>query len=289
MKFLIIDSFLHHKNEEALHRMVSKLGLFYNIGNEEDIIDYDIIYMPSTLYDVTKYPDKKFIFGPHLSVFPTNELLKINNVNKNSIYIQPSEWAANVWKNMGVERIIPIRILPFCVNTEKFKPIDNNNDRDEVFIYTKRRNPKEISMIENFLNNNKIKYRRFDYVNGYKEEEYINCLKKSKFGIIIDAHESQGFAIEEALSCNVPLLVWNTKTMNQEYGSRYKEIECSTIPYWDESCGEYFYDRDEFNNKFILFKENLLNKKYKPREFILKNLHTDNCANRLKEILNSLK
>ena len=51
-------------------------------------------------------------------------------------------------------------------------------------------------------------------------------MQKAKYGIILDAHESQGFAIEEALSCNVPLLVWNTKFMSQEYGSRYENIPC---------------------------------------------------------------
>ena len=39
----------------------------------------------------------------------------------------------------------------------------------------------------------------FDYVKRYNEEDYLDCLKNAKFGIILDAHESQGFAIEEAL------------------------------------------------------------------------------------------
>lgn len=288
MKFLIIDGFLHHKNKEALYKILNNIGIVYNTGNVNDIPDYDIIYMPSSVYDISKYPEKKFIFGPHLSVFPNNELLKINNKNKNGVYIQPSEWVANMWREMEVERILPIKVLPFCINIDKFKPIDNIK-RDEVFIYTKRRHPREIYMIENYLKINLIKYNRFDYVTGYKEEEYINCLKKSKFGIIIDAHESQGFAIEEALSCNVPLLVWNTKTMNQEHGSKYKDISCTTIPYWDERCGEYFYNTEDFEKTYLKFKNNIKNNKYNPREYILEYLSLNRSAEMLTNIINSLK
>ena len=50
---------------------------------------------------------------------------------------------------------------------------------------------------------------------------FFNYLQNSKYGIWLDAHESQGFALQEALSCNVPLLVWNISSMNQEYNSTY--------------------------------------------------------------------
>jgi hypothetical protein len=38
----------------------------------------------------------------------------------------------------------------------------------------------------------------------------------------------------------VPLLVWNVSSMNQEQNSSYNNIPATTIPYWNESCGEYF-------------------------------------------------
>ena len=108
-------------------------------------------------------------------------------------------------------------------------------------------------------------------------------MQKSKYGIIVDAHESQGFAIEEALSCNVPLLVWNTKIMSQEYGSRYDNISCNTIPYWDSLCGEYFYEQNEFINTFELFINKLSS--YNPRQYILDNLSTEICSEKWKNIL----
>ena len=146
MKILIIGDF-HHKNKEGLERLLKYLNYDYKIINHlNDIDNYNIIYSPCYPIDTSKYPDKKFIFCPHFSVFPDNRLMYINNVHNNSIYIQPSDWAKDVWVNMGVENIIPLKSFAFPVNTEKFNDLDI--DRSKVFIYHKRRNPEELEFIE---------------------------------------------------------------------------------------------------------------------------------------------
>ena len=99
----------------------------------------------------------------------------------------------------------------------------------------------------------------------------------------MDAHESQGFAIEEALSCNVPLLVWNVTSMNQEFKSSYSNISATTIPYWDERCGEFFHKSEEFIETFNMFLSKL--DSYKPREFIFETLTEEICEKKLMEII----
>lgn len=282
---LIIDNSLHHKNKIGLELMLQYLKCDYKYGTIQDINDYEYIYSPSNPINSSKYPDKKFIFGPHFSVFPNRLLLNIKNIKNNSVYIQPSKWAVNVWKLLNAENYIPLKVFPFPVNIDTFKP-DNNEKKDKVFIYFKRRKPDELSYIETILKNKNIDYKIFDYVKRYNEKDYIKYLQQSKYGIILDAHESQGFAIEEALSCNVPLLVWNTKIMSQEYGSRYPDIPCNTIPYWSEKCGDFFYEQNEFENKL----EHFLNKseQYEPRKYILDNLSVEKCANNFIELLKSM-
>ena len=102
-------------------------------------------------------------------------------------------------------------------------------------------------------------------------------------------HESQGFALEEALSCNVPLLVWNVKLRIQEMGMEdiYKNIKSpvTTIPYWDERCGEYFYDKNELEMVFNKFMDKL--DIYKPREYILENVSIDVCNDKWKNLINN--
>jgi hypothetical protein len=284
MKILIIG-WAHHKNITGLKLLLHNINYEYKVGNVDEINSFDIIYSPDNPINTSLYPSKKFIFGPHFSIFPSNKLLDINNICQNSIYTQPSVWVCELWKNYDVEKFIPIKVFPFPVEVDKFCP-NQNNYKNEVFIYFKRRNPQELEYVKHFLNNKNISYKIFDYVQKYNEDDYLHCLQNAKYGIIIDAHESQGFAIQEALSCNVPLLVWNTSVMSQEYGSNYQNIPCSSIAYWDERCGEYFYKVEEFETTYNKFINKL--ETYNPRAYIMDNLSPQKCGEQFIELIASI-
>lgn len=267
----------HHKNDEFLKYYSS----FFKIVNNLEAAD--IIFSSDTPYPAENYPKKKFIFGPHFSVLPNLKALGLNNIHNNIIYLFPSKQAMNVWKNHFNFDKVPLVYCPFGVNTEKFKP--KNCEKKEVFVYIKRRNPEEVNYVLNFLKSKKIKFNIFKY-GSYKEEAYINQLKKAKYGIWVGEHESQGFALQEALSMNVPLLVWSTTLMSQEWGNnKYQDIKvrCETVPYWDEKCGEKFYEKEDFEKKFEIFIKKL--NTYKPREFILENLSYEVCKKKFDNLL----
>lgn len=283
MNMLIMTKSFHSKNKMGLENILDHLKWNYIYGTENDIPNYDIIYSPCTPIDITKYPNKKFIFGPHFSVFPTNKITQINNIHKNAIYIQPSDWANEVWKNMDAEKIIPIKTFCFPVDTCRFNT--TTQQRNKVFIYFKSRHPLELKFVEDFLNNRNIDYKIFHYIKKYSEEEYLSYLKESKYGIIIGRHESQGFAIEEALSCNVPLLVWNTSYMSQEEGYNYPNIPCTTIPYWDGRCGEIFYKKEEFEDTFNKFIQNI--ESYEPRKYVMDYLSVEKCSENLVNLVSN--
>ena len=275
MKILIHGS-LHHKNIQGLKQILEFLNYEYTFSNKLDNIkNYDIVYSPSS--PIRGMYRNKFIYGPHFSVFPDEKLKQIQG--QRAIYIQPSEWAKEAWGKQH----IPIKVFSFPVDTDRFSPMQKDNT---VFVYTKRRDPRHVKFVCDFLKQKNINFVLFDYIQRYREEDYLKILQQAKYGIIIDAHESQGFAIEEALSCNVPLLVWNVKTMNQEWKSRYNTIPCTSIPYWDERCGHFFYEQEEFLQAFQTFTENL--QQYKPREYILENMSTEPCARRFEELVKNI-
>jgi hypothetical protein len=302
VKILVINCGIHEKNRQGLIRILDYLKnndhiIEYKSGSVSDIPNYDIIYSSSQIINTSLYPKKKFIFGPHFSTFPNDQQLHaFQNVHHNSIYIQPSEWTNQLWKNMGAEQVLQIKTFPFPVDTEKFKPSPHQHEhqpqplqeKKNMFIYYKHRHPGELNLIKEFLAQQNIKNCRiFDYKQRYKEEDYLSYLQQCKYGIILDAHESQGFAIEEALSCNVPLLVWNAKTMDQEYSANYNAIPCTSIPYWNQQCGEYFHHYQELPATFQIFQSKLQRQKYyNPREYILENLSTRKCAERFMELIN---
>jgi len=291
MKILVINTYLHDKNRQGLATMLNYLlnqqQIEYKVGSVIDIPNYDIVYSSSDVINTSQYPDKKFIFGPHFSTFPNHQQLQSlqANTHKNCIYIQPSEWSAQCWKDMGVESFLPIKSFPFAVNTNKFCPKENEK-KENIMIYFKHRSPQELEQIKIFLAEQNINnYRIFNCDERYNEADYLGYLQRSAYGFLLDAHESQGFAVEEALACDVPLLVWNVRTMNQEHGSSYQSILCSSIPYWDSRCGEVFHQLSELPAAFQNFQTKLTANAYQPRQYILDTLSTEKCAERFMELI----
>jgi len=287
MKVLFIPDSVHIKNLCAFKKYNIHLTIINNTNLDNiNLNEFDVVYSPCSPIDVSKYPNTKFLFGPHFSVFPEKNHIDLIKCNKNVIYVQPSNWARDVWRNNIYCKDVRIESLPFGVDTEKFNEIKPINERNNVFVYFKRRNPNELNIIKKFLESLNISFKIFDYVHKYDETEYINYLHESKFGIWLDAHESQGFALEEALSCNVPLLVWNVFSMNQENGSTYENIPATTIPYWDSTCGENFIHQNELFHTFNKFINNINN--YKPRDYILNNLSIKKCEEKFIELVNNI-
>ena len=180
--------------------------------------------------------------------------------------------------------------IPFAVDVDTFSPKDTLKEYD-CFVYFKQRHSSELAFVEEKLKGLNLNYIVLKY-GSYKEEDYMNILHKSKFGIWIGRHESQGFAVEECLSCNIPLLVWDCKSMFEEYShdrSIYdeykgnKEFKATAIPYWDETCGLSFTEKEAF--PFLLEKMLSEYLTFTPRNYILKRLSPEACIeNLLKEI-----
>ncbi len=62
---------MHSKNLNAL----MKYNIHFYVINHTnldsiDLSQFDAVYSPCIPIDVNKYPNTKFLFGPHFSVFP---------------------------------------------------------------------------------------------------------------------------------------------------------------------------------------------------------------------------
>jgi glycosyltransferase involved in cell wall biosynthesis len=304
-KVLLISTYLHKKNFQAITKyknidfdIVENPQLIQNINFHK----YQYVYSPAILIDPRRFPHTKFIFGPHVSVFPTTNISRALSGLKNVVYVQPSEWARKAWVDTGICNF-PIEVLPFGVDIDRFCPGVQPPPAEEIniFIYYKRRHPAELAAIQKEIDQwcaggtPRPEVRLFDYVAGYEENDYLAFLKKATFGIWIGSHESQGFALEEALACNVPILVWDATKMSQEYEKKnyvngkkvggHPDVPCTTTPYWDERCGEKFTMFYEFRTAFSRFLDKL--EDYRPREFILENLTPEKCEEKMIQIFSS--
>ena len=288
MRILLVNINFHRKNYNALmsYKNIQVVQIYdINQIHHINLSDFDCVYSPSLPIDISKYPNTKFLFGPHFSVFPDERVLSV--IGPNSRYNQLSTWTVNSWKNFDIVKNLNLIELPFGVDTDAYCETKPIQERSYVFIYYKSRNPNELQFVRNILDKQHISYRIFSYTQKYHEQEYLHFLRESKYGIWIGRHESQGFALQEALSSNVPLLVWDVSSMNQEYGYNYDDIPATAIPYWDERCGEYFHKADEFEEKFKLFVSKL--DSYRPREYIMENLSMAKCEERLIQVVDQMK
>ena len=248
---LFINTCIHHKNQQALDRYKNiTYDVITNIDElkNQDLTKYDCIFSPNTPVDVSLYPNMKFLFGPHFSIFPDEKFEKIKG--QHSAFLILSEWVKKVYESYPITNGIRLEPIPFGVDTDKFNEIMPMGEKDMVLVYHKFRDPYELYVVENFLQKKNIQYIVYSYYKKYNEESFAAFLKHAKYGIWVGGHESQGFALEETLASNVPLLVWNIKYMSQEYRSNYDNIHATSIPYWDERCGEFFYEYNELDKAF---------------------------------------
>ncbi len=283
MKFFINPTNIHPSNKVALNQIVNhlKLELVNNIN------DADVIYSPGQPLPIHQHPTKKFIFGPHFSVFPNQKALSLNGTHNNAVYIQPSQPSVDTWVGEFGFKNIPVRAFPFPLNVDNIKISDNV--KDKVLVYHKYRKPEELKMVIDLLNANDVNYEVIRY-GSYNEGDYQKILDSCKYVIWVGCHESQGFALESVLAKNIPILVWSVKLRVQQVGHEHEyaniKSEVTTVPYWDERCGEKFYTADELEESYETFISKL--DTYKPREFTKEVLSVEICSKNLLELINNI-
>jgi hypothetical protein len=215
--------------------------------------------------------------GPNICVLPIDDRIMMEQKYQKTIV--PSKWVKNLYsKWIPAEKIC---IWAVGIDTDLFSDKSNNEKTNDCLIYFKRRSSEELNIIKNFLKEKKQSFVLVEY-GKYNEAQFIDVITKSKYGIILDNTESQGIAIQEMMSCDLPLLVWDV-THWVDRGEKYK-VEATSIPYWDDRCGISVTTENELNNKLDEFITSF--KTYSPREYVLENLSLEICAKKLIDIVN---
>jgi glycosyltransferase involved in cell wall biosynthesis len=212
------------------------------------------------LYDLKNInEDVKVLVGPNLFVNPENIPDSID-LSK-TVYVQPSKNVLNIWEKKGYDKS-PLEVWAVGIDTEKYVPFADT--KDIVLVYFKNRTKEELNQIETILKNKEIDYKTIVY-GTYQEAEYHNLLKRTKYIIWLGIYESQGIALEEALSCNIPMIVLDTQIPKNTF-----DIHSTSAPYFDGRCGIIIKDMEEFDLKIQTMEKSY--KTFQPRDYILENL-----------------
>lgn len=216
------------------------------------------------------------IVGPNICTLPIDN--KIVMEQKYKKIIVPSEWVKNKYKKWIQED--KIEVWPVGVDTELFSDISNEEKEIDCLLYFKRRGEGELNLAKELLEKMNLSFKVIKY-GEYNESEFIQTIRKSKFSFVIDNCESQGLAIEEMMSCNLPLFVWDVEFWNDR-GEEHK-VEATSVPYWSNKCGEKTISQNQLEGQLKKFLENI--NSYNPREYILNNLSLKKQAEELIKIL----
>ena len=271
-----------------------------NISLNEDIHQFDINWVHDDLraYAHAVAFKKPIMFGPNLVANPEELPFCWRKPANGSICLVPSEWVAKAWSSCTELDRLAIEVWAAGIDTQTYRLIQKNGNINESFvlIYFKNRNKIDLDYVVQKLVEKNIPYRIFAY-GAYDEFEYLESLRAAKYAIWLSGTESQGFAIMEALSTSLPILVLDCLNINDNvldetivsrprFPKEFSKIRASSAPYFDERCG-LIIDHISEADQAIKKMEKIFSQ-FNPCEYILENHTLTLAAEKLVRIANNL-
>ena len=221
------------------------------------------------------------------------ELCERYNIRK---FLQHSEWVLDLAKSAKVYDDAIFDLWAAGIDTEEWQPRSNLAAKEiDVLIYNKIYWDKEkldiqlAQPIREFLISHDYSFAEITY-GSYFNEEYKDRLTRAKVMIFLSAHESQGIAYQECLSCNVPIIAWDQGLWQDPVRFKYDRpvVPATSVPFFDERCGVKFRNIGQFHARFEQFFDEAMSNRFSPREFILDNLTIPKSTKRLLDIYGSI-
>ena len=275
---------------------LDKLNISYRVNDYQYIQKHPdevacIIGKPHLL-DKIKWKNR-ILFGASIFSHPieNQELLQLFPIAK---ILVPGEWMRKMFEPYYGNQVLAWSV---GIDTDKWMPTSSEHKDIDILVYDKVRWEHEryevelINPIQAYLKEKRFKVETIRY-GFYREENFHSLLNRSKAMIFLCEHETQGIAYQQALSCNVPILAWDRGGFWQDpsyYPHKVKYSPVSSVPYWDEHCGNKFKDIDDFFVELQEFLVKLESNQFFPRNYILNNLTLEKCAQNYIEILQGIQ
>jgi len=265
-----------HKVVDNLIKSLDQEKIEYAINEEKYEHNFLVQYDATAHEKHSRIEQDTTIIGPQVWMFDGYGQFLIENQNYYKKIIAPSEWVKN--KFITKFNLPEDKLAVWPVGIEEFNNIREPNY--DCLIYFKRRDQSELDAVKKFLVSNGLSYRMVEY-GTYGEDGFKQLVNSAKFCFLINGTESQGIAVQEIMSMGVPIIAWDIKEWLDQ-GEAYR-VPATSIPYWDERCGEVFFNIDELDVTFSKFYATL--DQYDPKAFIKDNLSFECSVKTLLDIL----
>lgn len=241
---------------------LEKAGVPYVINRSTDVCKN--IWIQDSAFLLKKISNNNtnlnIIAGPNIFVNPEEIDPQINL--QQVTYLTPSSPVEKNWRQRGY-KLNNFKVWPAGIDTDTYKP-NSEKTRSKVLLYFKKRGIEDLSYAKDLLLKKGINFEVITY-GSYKQDDYKKNLEQTKYIFWVGCYESQGIALQEAMSCDVPILIWDIAVPVTVYDS-----ESTSAPYFDERCGHKTKDKDNLDRLLGLMEESW--QTMHPREYVLENL-----------------
>jgi len=242
------------------------------------------------LVDLRKH-ESIVLIGPNQAAFPCD--LTKNPPRYKSALLQPSQWVVDLWRDEGYTEL-PVHRWPAGVDIEAWPRREAATPRPEgeLLVYHKYRPTAELQHLCSRLTEYKIPHRVLT-CGSYTEPQYREALRKCPFVIWLGRAETQGFALLEALSSDVPILVIEPKgilhaqPLPMVIPRSLKNHKATSAPYFDERCGVRIQDLGQLDEALQEMRRRL--NEFSPSSYVEDNLTLRSQATALVRIFDSLE
>ncbi|MGC2310864.1 MAG: hypothetical protein WA432_04545 [Candidatus Babeliaceae bacterium] len=220
---------------------------------------------------------KKLLAGPNLVVhsFENERILASPEID---VVIVPCWWVKTAYIEEEPRLKGRIKIWYAGVGVTKWisvkQSLVNQTGNRQVLIYWKREPEELMQQVKSLLYTYGWQPLVIEY-GTYTLSEFQRFLQHSSFAIFLSKSESQGLALAECWSSNVPTLVFD-RTMMFDLGRSYSDV--SACPYICNQTGLAWYTLADLEECLQLIKKKEVS--FAPHEWMVNNM-SDECSARL--------
>ena len=134
-----------------------------------------------------------------------------------------------------------------------------------------------VEPILRWLDQKGLSWQRLRY-GAYQHSSFRKLLGEARAMLFLCENETQGFAYQEAMASNLPVLAWDNGLWRDPQRLRFGHapVPATSVPYFSAECGERFRGWDDFADKAELFWSRLAS--YQPRRYVERELSFEGSA-----------
>jgi hypothetical protein len=225
------------------------------------------------------------VAGPVNALFAdeSDGILQLPEIDR---LIVAHEWALDFYRDVPalLEKAVA---CPCGVDADVWKPAGNDGDGRIGLVYWKSGEESFCEQVERIVEQCGLEPRRVRSMHGehaiFSAADYRKLLDQSAIGIFLSTFETQGLALAEAWSMDVPTVVWDPQGTAQWRGRTFNSR--SSAPYLTPMTGRRWRTIDELEP--VLRSVIAERSTFQPREWVLANMTDAICSRALMNIISA--